>query len=61
METKNPSREHSALLTQAAYQLGEKGVSKNDRVNNANKMVEQTGYVVRLQRISIKMTPIMFL
>ena len=39
METKNPSREHSALLTQAAYQLGEKGVSKSQRVANANKHV----------------------
>lgn len=40
------SKEHSALLAQATYQLGEKGVSKGDRVANANKMVEQTGYVV---------------
>ena len=56
MEIKNPSREHSALLTQAAYQLGEKGVSKGDRVNNANKMVEQTGYIVNSQQSNSEIT-----
>ena len=40
------SKEHASLLARGAYQLGEKGVNKTDRVANANKMVEQTGYVV---------------
>jgi len=56
MEIKNPSREHSALLTQATYQLGEKGVSKDNRVANANKMVEQTGYVVNSQHSNSEVT-----
>ena len=56
METKNPSREHSALLTQAAYQLGEKGVSKSQRVANANKHVEQTGYVVNSEHSNSEIT-----
>ncbi len=56
MEKKNPSREHSALLTQAAYQLGEKGVSKSQRVANANKHVEQTGYVVNSEHSNSEVT-----
>jgi len=56
MEIKNPSREHSALLTQATYQLGEKGVNKKDRVANANKLVEQTGYVVNSQHSNSEVT-----
>jgi len=56
MEIKNPSREHSALLTQATYQLGEKGVSKKDRVANANKLVEQTGYIVNSQHSNSEVT-----
>ena len=42
----NPSKEHSALLAQASYKLGEKGVSKSQRVEDANKHVKETGYVV---------------
>ncbi len=56
MEIKNPSREHSALLTQATYQLGEKGVNKKDRVANANKLVEQTGYIVNSQHSNSEVT-----
>jgi len=52
----NPSLAHSALLTQAAYQLGEKGVSKSQRVANANKHVEQTGYVVNPQHSNSEVT-----
>lgn len=53
---KNPSREHSALLTQATYQLGEKGVNKENRVANANKMVEETGYVVNSEHSNSEIT-----
>jgi len=56
MEIKNPSREEAALLTQATYQLGEKGVNKKDRVANANKLVEQTGYVVNSQHSNSEVT-----
>ena len=56
MEIKTPSREHSALLTQAAYQLGEKGVNKTQRVANANKHVEQTGYVVNSEHSNSEVT-----
>jgi len=56
METKTPSREHAALLTQGAYHLGEKGVSKIDRVNNANTLVEPTGYVVNSQHSNGEIT-----
>ncbi len=56
MEVKNPSREHSALLTQATYQLGEKGVSKKQRIANANKHVEQTGYVVNKEHSGSEIT-----
>ncbi len=56
MEIKNPSREEAALLTQATYQLGEKGVNKKDRVANANKLVEQTGYIVNSQHSNSEVT-----
>ena len=56
MEIKTPSREHSALLTQAAYQLGEKGVSKKQRVANANKHVEATGYIVNSEHSNSEIT-----
>jgi hypothetical protein len=56
METKTPSKEHSALLTQAAYKLGEKGVKKSQRVENANKHVEATGYIVNAEHSNSEVT-----
>jgi len=54
MET--PTKEHSALLAQATYQLGEKGVNKKKRVENANKLVEKTGYVVNSKHSNSEIT-----
>jgi uncharacterized protein YaaR (DUF327 family) len=42
----NPSMEHMAKMAQASYQMGEKGTNKNTRVQNAQNMVNDTGYVV---------------
>ena len=47
MEITNPTMEHSALLAQASYSMGDKDIKhKSERIANANKMVEDTGYVV---------------
>jgi len=46
MDTTIPSREHSALLAQGSYKMGDKDANKKDRVANTNQHIKDTGYVV---------------
>ena len=45
MEKTNPSMEHSSLLAEGAYSMGTKG-NKNQRINDTNELVKETGYQV---------------
>jgi hypothetical protein len=42
----NPSMEDMAKLAQASYQMGEKGVKKDKRLENTQNIATDTGYVV---------------
>lgn len=52
----NPSMENMAKLAQASYQMGEKGVKKNKRVENAQNLASDTGYVVNPQYSNSEIT-----
>lgn len=48
--------ENMAKLAQASYQMGEKGVKKNKRVENAQNLASDTGYVVNPQYSNSEIT-----
>lgn len=52
----NPSMENMAKLAEASYQMGEKSVKKNKRVENAQNIAADTGYIVNPQYSNSEIT-----
>ena len=52
----NPSMEDMAKMARGAYQLGEKGFNKAERVKNAQILINDTGFIVNPEHSNSQIT-----